>query len=398
MPLPWPSEDRPSPFTLRSWHEVELACDGVGAQGAACTDALSRVSASAQPTAMLVASAAWRHAHGDIYGSAHALRSALSILLSSNPAAEVHDVQAAPLFKEITSILQRVLDLTPPSPPSRLPASTPSPPSSLSSLYPAQITPFSDFAAALLLVCRRLPALRVVIEVGSGAGAGATSAIIGGALRRPLHQNLHVFLIEIGAERRARLIQRYGHLPFVRIIAASAIPLSAFPSAAKVAAAHAQWSAAEFGLSDALKWRQEDWDYVQKQGTAHDGIGAAIASAPQLDGGAGAGAGAGAKAGAGAGVGGGGRQARATAAAVLGGDGVDVAVLDGSEFTGWQELSQIYGARVIALDDTRTLKHRQSRAFLLQCGCYDAVADHLQDRNGWAVFERVPARACAPFP
>ena len=82
----------------------------------------------------------------------------------------------------------------------------------------------------------------------------------------------------------------------------------------------------------------------------------------------------------------------------MGGDGVDVAVLDGSEFTGWQELSQIYGARVIALDDTRALKHRLSRQFLLACGCYNAMADMLHDRNGWAVFERVPGRECAPFP
>jgi hypothetical protein len=41
---------------------------------------------------------------------------------------------------------------------------------------------------------------------------------------------------------------------------------------------------------------------------------------------------------------------------------------------------------VIALDDTRTLKHRRSRAFLKASGCYTATADLLHDRNGWAIF------------
>ncbi len=82
----------------------------------------------------------------------------------------------------------------------------------------------------------------------------------------------------------------------------------------------------------------------------------------------------------------------------LAGDAVDVAVLDGSEFTGWQELSQVYGARVIALDDTRALKHRTSREFLQASGCYTALADRLHDRNGWAIFERAPGSVCAPFP
>jgi hypothetical protein len=83
---------------------------------------------------------------------------------------------------------------------------------------------------------------------------------------------------------------------------------------------------------------------------------------------------------------------------LLGGDAVDVAVLDGSEFCGWQELSQVYGARIIALDDTRALKHRRSREFLQASGCYTALADKLHDRNGWAIFERAPGSVCAPFP
>jgi hypothetical protein len=363
MPL-----ETPSPFVLRSWPHIEHACSGTGTQTTACMNAIIRASASEQPTAMLVASASWRHAQGDVYGSAHALRSALALLDSSSNKSAAIAIQSTLLFQEIMHTLQRVLDIA--TPPPLRPPPTPS----LSTLYPAQITPFSEFAAALLSVCRNLPALRVVVEVGSGAGAGASSAIIAGILRRPgrLDSRLLACLIEVGAERRARLTQRYAHLPFVRIIAASAVPLSAFPSAADVSAAHAAWSSPEFSVSDALKWRQEDWDYLQLQGTVHDGIGIALAAARALVGGA--------------------------AEVLLGGDAVDVAVLDGSEFCGWQELSQLYGARIIALDDTRALKHRRSREFLQASGCYTVLADRLHDRNGWAIFERAPGSVCAPFP
>jgi hypothetical protein len=367
MPL-----ETPSPFVLRSWPHIEQACTGTGAQTTACTNAIIRASASEQPTAMLVASASWRYAQGDVYGSAHALRSALALLDSSSSKTAAVALESTVLFQEIMRTLQRVLDIA--TPPPLRPPPTPTPTPSLSTLYPAQITPFSEFAAALLSVCRNLPALRVVVEVGSGAGAGASSAIIAGILRRPgrLDRSLLACLIEVGAERRARLTQRYAHLPFVRIIAASAVPLSAFPSAADVSAAHAAWSSPEFSVSDALKWRQEDWDYLQLPGTVHDGIGIALAAAQAFVGGA--------------------------AELLLGGDAVDVAVLDGSEFCGWQELRQLYGARVIALDDTRALKHRRSREFLHASGCYTVLADMLHDRNGWAIFERTPGSVCAPFP
>jgi hypothetical protein len=369
LQLPWPTNDHPSPFTLRSWHRVQLACAGP-APGDACTDALIRASGSERPVAMLVASAAWRHDGGDIYGSAHSLLGALTLLHNSSSSSisisisssssSSAAVNTTALYREILGILHRVMDLKPPSPPS--------------TLYPAQITPFSEFANALLSICRSLPAMRVVVEVGSGAGAGSSSAVIGGCLRRPPSPDLSVFLIELGPERCARLEQRYAHLPFVHVIQASATPLAAFPSAADVAAAHAEWRDAEFSLADALRWRQQDWTELQAPGTRHDGISSALAAATR----AGAAA---------AGRGGGQLQ----------GDSVDVAVLDGSEFTGWQELALVYGARVIALDDTRTLKHRRSRAFLLGSGCYTAVADALHERNGWAIFARVPGGTCAAF-
>lgn len=171
-----------------------------------------------------------------------------------------------------------------------------------------------------------------------------------------------VFLIEIGVERRARLARRYAHLPFVRIIAASAVPIHEFPTAADVAAAHAAWTDAEFPLSDALKWRQEDFDYMRTPEAAHDGIGDALAAVKV------------------------GSEGAVSSSERLEGEDVDVAVLDGSEFTGWPELRKVFGARVIALDDTRTLKHRRSRAFLKASGCYTATADLLHDRNGWAIF------------
>jgi hypothetical protein len=367
LPLPWPSEHSPAPFAPPFWVHVERVCTHIAQPSSTCTSALIQASASQHPVSMLAASAAWRHALGDVYGSAHALHNAL-VLLHKSIVTSSQSVENAELFQEFLRTLHNVLDITPPH------RASPPHPSPLSTVYPAQITPFSDFAAALLSVCRTLPQLRVLIEVGSGAGAGSTSAIIGGILRRQQHGTPAplAFLIEIGVERRARLARRYAHLPFVRIIAASAVPMHEFPTAADVAAAHAAWTDAEFPLSDALKWRQEDFDYMRAPGAAHDGIGTALAAVKHANEGA------------------------AASSERLEGEDVDVAVLDGSEFTGWPELRKIFGARVIALDDTRTLKHRRSRAFLKSSGCYSATADVLNDRNGWAIFERIPGRECAP--
>lgn len=68
MPLPWPSEHSPNPFTPPFWVHLERVCTHIGQPSSTCTSALIHASASQHPVSMLAASAAWRHALGDVYG------------------------------------------------------------------------------------------------------------------------------------------------------------------------------------------------------------------------------------------------------------------------------------------------------------------------------------------
>ena len=66
----------------------------------------------------------------------------------------------------------------------------------------------------------------------------------------------------------------------------------------------------------------------------------------------------------------------------------DVALLDGSEFTGLVELHKVYGAKYLLLDDICTYKNAESRANLLSDPNYEEIHCNKQLRNGFAVFKR----------
>jgi hypothetical protein len=64
----------------------------------------------------------------------------------------------------------------------------------------------------------------------------------------------------------------------------------------------------------------------------------------------------------------------------------DLAFLDSSEFGGFAEFLKIKDrCKYLAIDDTNILKHRQTREYCINN--YTCLADHLDDRNGWAIFK-----------
>jgi hypothetical protein len=66
----------------------------------------------------------------------------------------------------------------------------------------------------------------------------------------------------------------------------------------------------------------------------------------------------------------------------------DAVLIDGSEFTGAAELPEVYGARFLLLDDTRTLKNWENARRLRADSAYRRFASGWWTRNGWAAFER----------
>lgn len=67
---------------------------------------------------------------------------------------------------------------------------------------------------------------------------------------------------------------------------------------------------------------------------------------------------------------------------------IDLLLLDGDDLSTYQEWQALAPrSRRVAMDDTNEQKNRASRADAIQAG-WKALADHPDDRNGWAVFER----------
>jgi hypothetical protein len=73
----------------------------------------------------------------------------------------------------------------------------------------------------------------------------------------------------------------------------------------------------------------------------------------------------------------------------------DLVLIDGSEFTGMAEFNDIYGAKIICLDDTDAFKCHAVRKKLLADPDYKLLAEDQQLRNGFSIFSRVDF-ACQP--
>ncbi len=70
--------------------------------------------------------------------------------------------------------------------------------------------------------------------------------------------------------------------------------------------------------------------------------------------------------------------------------GIDVAILDGGEFSGWADYCAIKdSAKYIVIDDTKTRKNRRVRESLLSNPEFLTVFDEQGDRYGWCIFERI---------
>jgi hypothetical protein len=66
----------------------------------------------------------------------------------------------------------------------------------------------------------------------------------------------------------------------------------------------------------------------------------------------------------------------------------DLVLIDGSEFTGEQDLCSTIGAKTIVLDDCMTYKCHQAFQMLMAHHSYHLVIANLDERHGYAVFRR----------
>jgi hypothetical protein len=219
----------------------------------------------------------------------------------------------------------------------------------LNRLIPAEITHDRFYRAIADIAARE--GIRQILEIGSSSGAGSTEAFVAGALHN--RQRPAVHCLEVSTVRFAALTERYRDVPFVHCHNLSSVSLERFPAEDEVAAFHREVRSKlrKYPLDEVLGWLRADREYVAQHGLSTDGIRQIM------------------------------RDNRL--------DAFDAVLIDGSEFTGRAELEDVYGARFLMLDDTRSYKNWHNCRRLSADAGYRLVKRSRWLRNGFAIFERV---------
>ena len=223
--------------------------------------------------------------------------------------------------------------------------------SALDHLMPPQMKNDSFYRAIVKVAAT--PGVKTILEIGASSGQGSTEALVNGAMKNPGgYPEIHS--IEVSKARMASFLKTWKPYTFVHGYNTSAVPTASFPTKDDITLFYrtVRSKLRNVRLERVLGWLQQDLDY--------------LAEHPDLD------------------VHGIRRIRAETRIAVF-----DAVLIDGSEFTGEAELPEVYGARFIMLDDTRSYKNWNNQKRLDEDGAYRCVKRSRWTRNGWAVFERV---------
>lgn len=223
--------------------------------------------------------------------------------------------------------------------------------SGLDRLLPPQVRNDSFYRAIIKVAAR--PDVRTVLEIGASSGSGSTEALINGALQNPAGPPA-IHSIEVSKARIGEFLARWKDFPFVHGYNTSSVPAESFPTKDEITRFYrdVRSKLRNVRLEKVLGWLKQDLDY--------------LAQHPELS------------------VHGIRRIKGAQKIALF-----DAVLIDGSEFTGRVEMEEIYGARILMLDDTRSYKNWDNLKRLEEDPAYRRVKKSRWTRNGWAIFERV---------
>jgi hypothetical protein len=207
----------------------------------------------------------------------------------------------------------------------------------------------NDELAHWLTRLARREDVKTILEVGSSSGDGSTQAIVNGMLEAGHDQEL--FCIEMSKVRFDALKARYAALPFVHCFHGSAVPLDDYMDPEEVHEFYFEHpcNIQKYPFPTVLGWLKQDLEAVKN-----------CSPVPLM-----------------------GVIFRNSIKGVP-----DMAVLDGSAFTGYAELQEVYGAKFIVLDDVNDIKHWKSNEFLNNDLNYSMLRSNMSLRNGYAIFQR----------
>jgi hypothetical protein len=196
----------------------------------------------------------------------------------------------------------------------------------------------------------RTEKVKHILEIGSSSGDGSTEAFAKGIRENPNRPQL--YCMEVAKARFDQLKKCYRSEPQIHCYNVSSIPLEKFPSEHEVQRFYysTPTNLNRNPLPLVMKWLRQDIDYIKRENASQDGI-ALIRRENKIK-------------------------------------DFDMVLIDGSEFTGKAELDEVYGAKIILLDDTFTFKNYANYERLKQDPAYALVEENQVLRNGYAIFKR----------
>lgn len=192
--------------------------------------------------------------------------------------------------------------------------------------------------------------IKTVLEIGSSSGEGSTEALVTGLRNNPNQPVL--FCMEVSKPRFTELQKRYQNDSFVKCYNISSVSLEQFPDGNEIIEFYNKISTNlnHYPLAQVLGWLNQDIEYLKNHDVSENGI-KKIKQENNIE-------------------------------------YFDWVLIDGSEFTGKVEFAEVYGAKIIALDDINSFKNYQNWKRLSTDPNYALVAQNLHVRNGYAVFQR----------
>lgn len=207
-----------------------------------------------------------------------------------------------------------------------------------------------DLYDAIENIARNEP-VHTLLEIGSFTGQGSTKAFVTGLLENPCKP--HLFCIEAVDNLFFELDKRYRDYPQVHCYHGSTVAAEDFPSPDRVRIFYENYPQAleQPSVEILLEWLEQDRNYIKVNDiTPH--IISIIQQEYKIE-------------------------------------HFDVVLIDGSEFTGEIELKQVYGAKIIILDDIKTFKNHNNYHRLRADSGYFAMTYNPSLRNGYAIFYRM---------
>jgi hypothetical protein len=192
--------------------------------------------------------------------------------------------------------------------------------------------------------------IKNILEIGASSGDGSTEAFILGKKGK----DCKLFSIEVCTERFTVLKDRYKDDSNFFPLNISSVSLDKFPSKEEITMfmrLNPLSSLAPWPVETVMGWYDKDIEYVKKNNIFEDGI--------------------------------------KMVKSVYGIKYFDCVLIDGSEFTGKPELNEIYGAKIIMLDDIKAYKNWTNHRRLLGDPNYQLLIECNFLRNGFSIFQKI---------